>query len=127
MKEGMFAYSASDEIFGSALYETKEEAIKEAKQEGLIGYIYVGVVKGFDKKVLLGDFAIEQLSERVYEECGIEDYLYDVKNEKIDKLDNMLWEAFEKWLKEEGEDANHYKIVDIEKIELEQSETGSRA
>ena len=114
LKDGKFVFSDSEDYgYGPVLSDTKEEAIKEAKDSGLTGCIYIGVVENFDKKVGLGAQAIETLEEHIFDECGVE---CNISVEKIKELDELLWQTFSKWLRKNKEFPDHYKVVDIEKV-----------
>lgn len=107
-------------------FNTKEEAIKMAKEEinkeGLeidsfeIGQIVEVQVCGLDV-----DFILENVAENTTSECGEvgDDYLYEVTKEDKSELEDKLNEVFFKWIKDKGYEPDFFKIDNTEKIELD--------
>lgn len=113
------------ELWMGAEFNTKEEAIKKAKEEikkeGLeidsfeIGQIVEVQVCGLDV-----DFILENVAENTTSECGEvgDDYLYYVTDEDKSELEDELNEVFFKWIEDKGYEPDFFKIDNTEKIEL---------
>jgi len=117
MEDNKWIHSRDEEYFSGEEFDTKEECIEDGKEYYDGNSFYIGLTKDFNKKIDIAETAIEMLRERVYDSCGLE-CLENVNLENVKKLDNMFWEIFEKWLKEEKEFLCHYKVIDIEKVEF---------
>lgn len=124
---GKWMYNLSgNEIWNGEEFDTKEEAVKEAKkeieEEGLdnisfeIGQIAQAFVSGVDV-----DYILENVAENTTNEVGEvgEDYLEDVTKEDRDELEEKLNEVLFKWIKEHNYEPSFFKIENIEKIEVE--------
>jgi hypothetical protein len=125
---GKWMYNLSgNEIWTGEEFDTKEEAIKEAKkeiqEEGLdnisfeIGQIAKVFVSGVDV-----DFILENVAENTTNEVGEvgEDYLDDVTKEDRGELEEKLNQVLFKWIKEHRYEPNFFRIENTEKIEVEQ-------
>ncbi|HFL3653912.1 TPA: hypothetical protein ACG3P3_001636 [Clostridioides difficile] len=95
-KKDVWLYSKDGEYFDSHEYESKEAAIKAARNEGLESCFYVG------KK----------------EDASIPTIHTNHVLEDIQTLDNKLNNTFFKYIDESGHSTNWYKIVNVEKINL---------
>ncbi|QDP42955.1 hypothetical protein HWC53_gp134 [Bacillus phage vB_BmeM-Goe8] len=120
--EGKWVWDTNDEMFRSDFFDTKEEAIEDARgQEDAGETIYVGqVVEPTSFTGVDVDGILERISEQVYEEVGevAIDYLSYVKQEDFTALENSLNDVIRKWMKERGYEPNFFKVDNIEGVEL---------
>ena len=126
-----YTYSFDNERFYGE-YDSIEEALKEARKEakGYIendedifenaGAVYIGRVCRFEPYVD-ADKVIEELQNYADYEADEAsfDYLQDVTDEDLSKLENMLTETFNKWARETGNEPNFYTVEDVEEYSLE--------
>jgi len=120
--EGKWVWDTNDEMFRSDFFDTKEEAIEDARGQGDAGEtIYVGQV--VDPVTFTGvdvDGILERISEQVYEEVGevAIDYLSYVKKEDFSALEDELNSVIRKWMKERDYEPKFFKVDNIEGVEL---------
>ena len=79
-------------------------------------------IRRIDEKYLpLLDKVIEELQNYADYEADEAsfDYLQDVTDEDLSKLENMLTETFNKWARETGNEPNFYTVEDVEEYSLE--------
>ena len=117
-KKDVWLYSKDGEYFDSHEYESKEAAIKAARNEGFESCFYVGKKEDASIPTIHTNHVLEDIQEDIYDECGEsgENWVQGMKDEDIKKLDNKLNNIFFKWINESGYNPNWYKIVDVEKI-----------
>lgn len=108
-----FCYSIDDEYYYGC-YDSRIDAIEAAKDD-LIASIDdedLEYNKTFTIKTAKCDFykpqinkwdvddVIERINDRVYNYCGVDDYMDDLSKGDVDDLTKTLNEAFQKWVKE---------------------------
>lgn len=108
-----WSYAIGDEEdYRGVFFDTKEEALKEARNEvksddSYSGdeVIWVGKVKTFTPVVSVADDLLYDLQDQAYDEAGYyaEDWLDDVKKEDQDELDNAIQSCFMEWLEKHPE------------------------
>jgi len=116
-----------DEWDGSEKFSTKEDAINYAKQQLKSGeekskIIQVGEYKVY-KPFVDADDLIEQVKDDAYDKTGEagENYLDLVSKEDREALEEIMNDAFSKWLKlTENNDHDFGTIENIEVITLEE-------
>jgi len=118
-----------DEWDSSEKFNTKEDAVKYAKQQLKSGeekskIIQVGEYEVYKPYVDV-DTLIEQLKDDAYDEAGDagEYYLDLVSEEDIQALEEIMNDAFSKWLKlTENDNHDFGTIENIENIDLKDNE-----
>lgn len=116
---GKWAYSQNQENYEGA-FDSKEEAIEEAKSEGAEGLVWIGQLKEV-KPSILGYQICEQLHEHAYEEVGeyADSWLCDISREDESELTQRLTDEFYKWAKEKGHLPKYFwGVENIERIDL---------
>ena len=116
-----------DEWDGSEKFSTKEDAINYAKQQLKSGeekskIIQVGEYKVY-KPFVDADDLIEQVKDDAYDKTGEagENYLDLVSKEDREALEEIMNDAFSKWLKlTENNDHDFGTVENIETITLEE-------
>ncbi|HBF2562748.1 hypothetical protein [Clostridioides difficile] len=133
-KKDVWLYSWDDECFSDDEYESREEAIEAAKEE-LLKFREFGegiydkefgelVYVGKREDVSLPGIDVEDTLERVQEliddefEDYSEDWITRIKDEDRKILDDRLNKVFENWINEFGYKPTWFKVVDVEKIKL---------
>lgn len=122
-----WTYNLNDaEAWTSDEFDTKEEAIAEARAEidllekldGIPhGDIFrIGQVELYNPMINV-DF-ISQLEEQAYDECGevAEGWLEGVEEKQKQALDDQIQEVIAKWLEDIGKTPGFGSIVNIERI-----------
>ena len=127
-----YAYSFDNErYYGDC--DSIEEVLKEAREEakGYIentedifenaGTVYIGRVCRF-QPYIDADKVIEELQNYADYEADEAsfDYLQDVTDEDLSKLENMLTETFNKWARETGNEPNFFTVQDVAEYSLEE-------
>ena len=122
-----FSYSFYESFNYSCEYDSVEEALAAAKADArnddefkdaktvYIGRVcrfapYVDAVKVIEELQNYADYEADEASF---------DYLQDVTDEEISKLENMLTETFNKWAQETGNEPNFYTVQDVVEYSLE--------
>lgn len=127
MTKWTYEFNLKTDIWRQGLFDTKEEAIEEAKSE-LKYYDYSdGTIRIGECKEVLNygidvDSVLEDISESVYSEVGeaAEDYLrYVNKNEK-EELNDKLNEVFFEWQEKYGHKPEYYTIENEEFINIKE-------
>lgn len=108
-----WTYAIGDEEdYRGVFFNTKEEALEEARNEMQTDdtysgdeVIWVGKVKTFTPVVSVADELLYELQDQAYDEVGdYEDgWLDDVKKEDQDELDNAIQSCFMEWLEKHPE------------------------
>ena len=108
-----WSYAIGDkEDYRGVFFNTKEEALEEARNEMQTDdtysgdeVIWVGKVKTFTPIVSVADDLLYDFQDQAYDEAGYyaEDWLDDVKKEDQDELDNAFQSCFMEWLEKHPE------------------------
>lgn len=108
-----WTYAIGDEEdYRGVFFDTKEDALEEARNEIHTDdtysgdeVIWVGKVKTFSPVVSVADDLLYDLKDQAYDEAGdyAEDWLDDVKKEDQDELDNAIQDCFMMWLEKHPE------------------------
>lgn len=128
---GKWMYNfGNEEIWDGDCFDTKEDAINEAKAElandkpirekrGLkpIREFYVGRTEAVSPCGIDVDSILDGVAENTTEgnEAG-EDYLCNVTREDSDELEQKLNEVLFAWMKEHGYEPDFFSIVNTEKV-----------
>ena len=129
MEEWMYELYSEDVWGNGNKYNTIEEAIKagreEARSEGVDSF-WVGKAQPYvlSENIIDAEIVLERISENVYEDMGevAEDYLCDVDNRHINELEISLNKVFHEWIKKHKYEHDFWQIVDVRKINVEESE-----
>lgn len=122
-----FSYSFYENIEYSSEYDSVEEALEAAKLDAKnddefkdMDTVYVGRIYRFVPEVDAWSI-IERLQDDADDEAyeASEDYLRDVSDAEIYKLEKMLTETFNQWARETGNEPNFFVIKDVKKYSLE--------
>lgn len=120
---GNWTFSNNREIFNTCEYFYTREAAVTAGLEHFEGdNFYVGQIREVDLGVIVDVSAIlEFINDNMCDEVGFEvaeDYLMKTKKEHDNELEAELCEVITKWIKKHGYEPTFYKVVNIEKIEV---------
>lgn len=117
-----------NEIWNSDMEcNSREEAITEgtklAKEEGLDSF-RIGLQEDVGNPCICVNYILEQANIDMYEEVGevAEDYLRYISDKDKDLLENKLNEVFHEWLKTTNNESNFYKVLNDERISVEEGE-----
>ena len=122
-----FSYSFYESFNYSCEYDSIEEALEAAKIDAKnddefkdVKTVYIGRVCRFAPYVDAAKVIEELQNYADYEadEASF-DYLQDVTDEEISKLENMLTETFNKWARETGNEPNFFVVKDVKEYSLE--------
>ena len=122
-----YAYSFDNERYYGQ-YDSIEEALAAAKIDAKNDdelkdekTVYIGRVCRF-QPYIDADKVIEELQSYADYEADQAsfDYLQDVTDEDLSKLENMLTETFNKWAKETGNEPNFFTVEDVVEYSLEE-------
>lgn len=119
-----FAFSLTEEVVYSGWFDTIEEALEEAEgcflcENGTLetgSTVYIGENEPVEIPNITSEYIISDIRESLYSEYGdglIDDYLYNVKSEDLDRLQELLDEAFKKWLIETNNEPKFYTVNNI--------------
>lgn len=125
-----FSYSFYEDIDYSCEYDSVEEALAAAKADAKnddefkdAKTVYIGRVYKFVPEIDAWSI-IENLQcdadDEAYEVA--EDYLRDVSDAELYKLEKMLTETFNKWARETGNEPNFFVVKDVVEYSLEEGE-----
>lgn len=116
-----WVYSTNPELFQSARYDSKEDAISDAKSDYGDDYnvIYVGRTNEVHPYID-AELAIEQATESIYDVVGevSEDYLMYLPKEELEDLQKELNTVFDRWLTKYNNHPTFYQVEEIEPIKL---------
>lgn len=122
-----FSYSFYEDIEYSSEYDSVEEALEAAKFDAKnddefkdMDTVYVGRIYRFVPEVDAWSI-IERLQDDADDEAyeASEDYLRDVSDAEIYKLEKMLTETFNQWARETGNEPNFFVVKDVKEYSLE--------
>lgn len=118
-----WCYGIKEHDFYSDLFSTKEEAILDAKEsykDRSVIEIYLGEAVIDFTPYIFADNVLEAIGNEAYGENEYaEDYLYDVKKEHEQELEDKLNEVLQKWLeKHECYKPNFRSVINIEKVQI---------
>lgn len=123
MDKWTYEISENSDIWRGGIFDSKEEAIKEANSEA-IEYdkdtFRIGIIEEvFNYGIDVND-ALERINAITYDEVGevAEDYLYDVTKEHKEELQDKLNEVFYKWQEKYNYKPTFYKVISEEVIEV---------
>lgn len=126
-KTNKFSYSFYREMNYSCEYNSVKQALEAAREEAKnddefkeAKTVYIGRVYKF-VPVINPWGIIEELQFRADDEAfdAAEDYLRDIRDEELSKLQEMLTKAFNKWAKETGNEPNFYIVKERKEYSLE--------
>ena len=109
-------YGSVDEALAAARADAKnDDEFKDAKT------VYIGRVHKFVPEVDAWHI-IENLQDMADDEAYevAEDYLRDVSDAELYKLEKMLTETFNKWARETGNEPNFFVVKDVVEYSLEE-------
>lgn len=111
------------DIWRGGVFDTKEEAIKEANSEAIIEgemAFKIGIVEDVYNFGIDVDRVIEDITETTYSEAGevAEDYMDDVTTEHRLELERELNEVFYKWQERHNYKPTFYRVVSEEVIQV---------
>lgn len=123
--ENTWCYSLDGERFDGT-FETKEEAIEEAKrerenyckmrvEETIVIYVGQPVVPSVSMDA---EWNIERLSEQLYDQCGEYADTWEPSKEDVVLLQSKLDDVLKKWMEETRNEPGCYTVEDIEKVEI---------
>ncbi|KIN79724.1 hypothetical protein [Clostridium botulinum] len=123
MDKWTYEISENSDIWRGGIFDSKEEAIKEANSEA-IEYdkdtFRIGIIEEVFNYGIDVDDALERINAITYDEVGevAEDYLYDVTKEHKEELQDKLNEVFYKWQEKYNYKPTFYKVISEEVIEV---------
>lgn len=117
---GKWVYSTNEEDYFSDKFDTKEEAIVDAKNQLDADIIYVGQTVSVFPHIYAED-VIERAGEQMYEQNGeyAEDYLTNVPDDVEQELEEELNKVFKKWIEKHDYTPTFYQVANIEEVKLE--------
>lgn len=129
--EGKWMYSLTDsEIWTGEEFETREQAIEEGIKKALENqeepfcndYFNIGQIAKIFPCGVDVDSILENVAENTAEGLEVgEDYLMGVDIEHQRELEEKFNDVLFAWMKKYGYEPNFFKIENIEKVELKQS------
>lgn len=123
-KKWTYELNTISDTWGGGIYDSREEAIREATNEALIEGIKkfkIGICENVFNYGIDADEVLERIAEETYEDVGevAEDYLDDVTKEHKEELQDKLNEVFYSWQEKYNYKPYFYTVVSEEIIELE--------
>jgi hypothetical protein len=119
---GQWVWSFSEDIFTSSAYDTKEEAIEDAKKEcDHLESFFVGQVAPVDIHTGVDvEHIFSIIGDRAYDQVGevAADYLYDVERHHAEILEERLNYVVYKWMTEFDYKPSFFKVTNLERVEL---------
>lgn len=117
-----YAYSFDNEYFGPCVFDSKEEALADARKEANIDdkIVYIGEVNFYkeDCSGLASDVA-ERLQERAYDEVDdLADNYMNLTKEEEKILEEMLKETILKFQEKFNHEPTFFTVYSVEKINL---------
>lgn len=117
-----YAYSFDNEYFGACVFDSKEEALADARKEAKTDdkIVYIGEVNFYEEDCsgLASDVA-ERLQERAYDEVDeLADNYMELTKEEEEILEERLKKVVLDFQKEFNHKPTFYTVSDIEEIEL---------
>ena len=117
-----YAYSFDDEYFGPCTFNSKEEALADARKEADADYllVYIGEVNYYEEDCSgLANDIIETLRERAYDEVDdLADNYMDLTKEEEKILEERLKKVILDFQKEFGYEPTFFTVSDVETINL---------
>ena len=117
-----YAYSFDDEYFGPCTFDSKEEALADARKEADADYllVYIGEVNYYEENCSgLASDIIETLRERAYDEVDdLADNYMDLTKEEEKILEEMLKETILKFQEKFNHEPTFFTVSNVEKIYL---------
>lgn len=123
MDKWTYEISENSDIWRGGIFDSKEEAIKEANSEA-IEYdkdtFRIGIIEEVFNYGIDVDDALERINAITYDEVGevAEDYLYDVTKKHKEELQDKLNEVFYKWQEKYNYKPTFYKVISEEVVEV---------
>ena len=117
-----YAYSFDDEYFSACVFDSKEEALADARKEANIDdkIVYIGEVNFYKEDCSgLANYVADGLQNNAYDDVGefAENYMcLTEKDEKI--LEERLKKVILDFQKEFGYEPTFFTVSDVEKIYL---------
>ena len=113
----------NSDTWRGGVFNSREEAIKEATKKALIDGIEkfkVGVCKEVNYGIDVDDL-LERINAVTYDDVGevAEDYLYDVTRNHREELEEKLNEVFYKWQEKYNYKPTFYRVISEEIINVE--------
>jgi len=118
-----YTLDMNTDTWNGGLFNSKEEAIKEAVEEAKYNndkQFKVGLCEEVFNYGIDVDDLLERISDNVYEEVGevAEDYLDDVTKEHRDELEDNLNKVFREWQEKYKYKPSYYNIISEEVINI---------
>ena len=120
-----WCYSFNDIDFIGG-FNTKEEALEEAKAEidcdrkysGFKGKLWIGKAVYAELTDIDADVLLEQIAEEAIQDTGDygEDYLMLVPKELVEELEEQLNEVWHDWAEKHNYKPDWFKVADVEEV-----------
>ena len=123
MNKWTYELNITEDIWRGGIFNTKEEAIREANLEAEINGVdrfKVGIVKEIENIGIDIEFVLERIQAEMYAEAGeiADDYLCSVSKKHEEELENKLNEVFFEWQKKHCYKPTFYNVVSEEIIKV---------
>lgn len=126
--ENEWCYSF-DKIDFTGGFDTKEEALEEAKAEidcdskysGFKGKLWIGKAVYAELTDIDADILLERIAEEAYQDAPDghgDDYLDYVPNEQVRELEKQLNEVWHEWAEKYNHKPHWFTAVDVEEVAL---------
>lgn len=111
----------NSEYWGNGTFETREEAIKEAKDCGCTDF-YIGVCETVPLRTNVDpDRIMEELDETYHDESGCDDYIYEsVSDEDRKWLEEKLSDLMAEFNERANINPGWFKVINEEHITLQE-------
>lgn len=117
--------NSDDEIWRGGPCDTIRECVDEAIDEGfeMDDTFAIGFIENYEIDADFATFILERLGEDAYDEVGeiSYDWLDNVSEEDVEKLNERLTEVVLGWLKEVHEEPTFYKVLPFEECTLKEA------
>lgn len=109
-----------DELWRNGCFDTIQECISEAKEEGYKVGETIAVGETNDFKVYVdAERVLEMVQDDAYDECGeASDSWIDCRRHNLDELSDKLTDCVNEWLKETNQEPTFYYIDNIKRVEI---------
>jgi len=126
-KKWTYELNTMSDIWSGGIFDSREEAIREATNEALIDGIKkfkIGICEDVFNYGIDADEVLERIAEETYEDVGevAEYYLDDVTKEHKEELQDKLNEVFYSWQEKYNYKHNFYTVVSEEIIEVDKEQ-----
>ncbi|GAA0774484.1 hypothetical protein GCM10008908_24390 [Clostridium subterminale] len=123
MDKWTYTISENSDIWRGGVFDSKEEAIKEANSEA-IEYneetFRIGIVEEVFNYGIDVDQVIEHIQDTMYDEVGevAEDYLDYIPSDYLIELEKQLNEVFYNWQEKYNYKPTFYKVISEEIVKV---------